>query len=105
MTRERKLAIQMWEEVKKQLPGWGYEPVVELKTLKDNFCLQNGLTWKWDCWFCQYFRGNCGKCPLQSCDHKNPLTAWYRIISNNTSLETKLQAVDEIIAALKGEHK
>ena len=22
MTKERKLAIKMWEEVKKQLPGW-----------------------------------------------------------------------------------
>lgn len=104
MTKERKLAIQMWEEVKKQLPGWHYGIVAALKTLKANFCRQNGLDWKYDCWFCQYFRYNCFKCPLKSCYYTGP-TAWARITNENTSLETKLQAVDEIIAALKGEHK
>ena len=116
MTRERKLAIQMWEEVKKQLPEWGHEPVVELKTYKMDFCFFHGLDWKFDCWFCQYVREHsriitwdkdqeCVKCPLQSCDHMNPLTAWARIVNGDTSLETKLQACDDIIAALKGEHK
>ena len=102
MTRERKLAIQMWEEVKRQLPGWNYEIAVMLKTLKDNFCFHNGLSWKWDCWFCQYVH-NCEKCPLQSCDHRNPLTAWGRIVDEESSLESRIAACDEIIAALKGE--
>ena len=30
MTRERKLAIEMWEEVKKQLPGWKCDVVLNL---------------------------------------------------------------------------
>ena len=106
MTRERKLAIQMWEEVKKRLPEWYAESqgyvVADLKCFKTDFCDKNNLYWKYDCWFCQYFRVECDKCPLQSCNHENPLTAWYRIVDEVTSLETKIAACDEIIMALKG---
>lgn len=105
MTRERKLAIQMWEEVKRQLPGWCKEypwAVADfLHHSKIDFCEQNGLLWQFDCWFCQYIN-NCDKCPLRSCDFNNHLTIWHRIVSEDTSLKTKLQAVDEIIAVLKG---
>ena len=103
MTRERKLAIEMWEEVKKQLPGWKCDVVFALKTLKANFCRQNGLDWRYDCWFCQYVRDDCHKCPLHSCDCHNFATAWARIVDEGTSLRTKLAACDDIIAALKGE--
>lgn len=109
MTRERKLAIQMWEGVKKQLPEWYKEhpcDIVDfLRYFKANFCDQNGLAWLHNCWLCQYIYDKCDKCPLRSCDYEDPLTAWARIVDEQTTLEVKLQAVDEIIAALKGEHK
>lgn len=109
MTKERKLAIKMWEGVKKRLPEWYEEDrgdiVDDLKDFKSDFCLTNDLHWNWYCWFCQYTRTECDKCPLKSCDYKEPTTAWARIVNEDTSLETKLQAVDEIIAALKGGHK
>lgn len=107
MTRERKLAIQMWEDIKRLLPEWvKLDPddiVTFLRNYKERFCEQNGLRWLYNCWLCQYFRDDCAKCPLHSCDCHNLATAWARIVDENTSLKTKLQAVDDIIAALKGE--
>lgn len=118
MTRERKLAIKMWEEVKKQLPEWYEENqgdiVADLKYFKATFCFQNNLRWKYNCWFCQYIRLEqnkstewnkhleCTKCPLRSCNHRNPLTAWARLVDEDNSLEIRIAACDEIIAALKG---
>ena len=109
MTKERKLAIKMWEGVKRLLPEWYEEDpediVSYLKYYKSKFCLVNRIHWAYNCWFCQYTRDNCAKCPLKSCDCHDPNTAWARIVSEDTSLETKLQAVDEIIAALGGVRK
>lgn len=109
MTRERKLAIKMWEEVKEHLPQWYEESqwliTFDLKDFKADFCFTNKLHWEFDCWFCQYIYPECDKCPLKSCNFAEPTTAWARIVGENTSLKTKLQAVDEIIAALKGERK
>ena len=105
MTKERRLAIRMWEEVKEQLHEWykehPYDIVHFLCYFKSDFCRQNELTWLNDCWFCQYICA-CDKCPLRSCDYHNFATAWVRIVGGWTSLETKLQACDEIITALKG---
>ena len=106
MTRERKLAIKMWEEVKERLPRWydkdPWSIVLYLKDFKIDFCCMNNLHWRFDCWFCQYIRFECDKCPLRSCNHAVHTTAWARIVNENTSLEIKLQAWDDIIAALKG---
>lgn len=103
MTRERKLAIQMWEEIKRQLPQWKYDIAVNVKTFKADFCWQNDLAWKWDCWFCQYFRGDCDKCPLHSCHHCDPAAAWCRLVDEYGTIESRIAACDEIIAALKGQ--
>lgn len=107
MTKERKLAIKMWEGVKEHLPQWYEEDrwdiVDNLRGFKADFCFKNNLHWNCYCWFCQYFRDVCDRCPLKSCDYTEPTTAWARIVDEDTSLEIKLQAVDEIIAALKGE--
>lgn len=109
MTRERKLAIKMWEEVKKHLPQWYKENqrliAPDLQDFKADFCVVNDLHWVLNCWFCQYIFLGCDKCPLKSCNFNEPTNAWARIVNENTSLETKLQACDEIIVALKGEHK
>ena len=106
MTRERKLAIQMWEEIKEQIPEWPVDKIaVFLRGSKIKFQCENGVEWSIGCWFCQYTREDCSRCPLKSCDYKDPTTAWARIVDECSSLETRLEACDEIIAALKGESK
>lgn len=108
MTKERRLAIKMWEGVRERLPEWYEDDRIIVDCLKDfklDFCFENNLHWQFECWFCQYTRFKCNKCPLRSCDYKEPTTAWARIVNENISLETKLQAVDEIIATLKGESR
>lgn len=108
MTRERRLAIQMWEEVKERLPEWylydKYSLALVLQTYKRQFCADHGLNWAYNCWFCQYIRPGCKRCPLQSCVYNryDPITAWARIVDINSILITRLEACDEIIAALKG---
>lgn len=74
MTKERKLAIQMWEEIAQQHPDSVYE-------YKDSFCKEHDLDWQNDCWLCQYVRqdyradlpsregfltgyNRCQKCPI-----------------------------------------
>ena len=106
MTKERKLAIKMWEEVKERIPLW-YETynkdiVCVLKRFKGDFCFRNKLSWDNNCWFCQYICSECDRCPLKSCEYNDPTTAWARIVNAETSLETKLAACDDIIKALGG---
>lgn len=106
MTKERKLAIKMWQDIKRLMPEWvKLDPddiVSFLRCYKDKFCTSNKVHWLYDCWLCQYFRDNCEKCPLHSCYYAAPWTAWARIVSCSTNLKTKLAACDEIILALGG---
>ncbi len=49
MTRERRLAIQMWEEI-------CANPHSHINAIKERFCEEHSLDWKHGCWFCQYVR-------------------------------------------------
>lgn len=83
MTKERRLAIEMWEQIVDVLengtPGKCYLPVIN--TIKEDFCRAHNLEWKYCCWFCQYvrrdwrpdlpsregipkYRNGCQRCPL-----------------------------------------
>ena len=83
MTKERRLAIQMWEQIVQVLDDGKHgkycaRPIVS--NIKEMFCREHGLEWKHDCWFCQYVRqdyrdmpsrryldsyyNGCQKCPL-----------------------------------------
>ena len=84
MTRERRLAIEMWEQIVKALENGEHSsryarPIVS--HIKDVFCEEHQLDWKCGCWFCQYVRhdwrydmvsrvgldehwNGCQKCPL-----------------------------------------
>ena len=59
MTRERRLAIKMWEQIVRALENGKHSPyyarpiVVEIK---EDFCKKHHLMWKSNCWFCQYVR-------------------------------------------------
>lgn len=63
MTRERKLAIQMWQEIVDKCKAGDNFCVV---TFKMKFCIKHKLNWLSDCYFCQYCK-SCSKCPLGSC--------------------------------------
>ena len=62
MTKERRLAILMWEEVARQLES-SPDKYVDAIKIKRDFCSKHGLKWKCDCWFCEYIK-ECSKCPL-----------------------------------------
>lgn len=58
MTKERRLAIEMWEQIVEVLengePGKCYLPIIN--SIKEDFCKAHNLEWKHYCWFCQYVR-------------------------------------------------
>ena len=59
MTKERKLAIQMWEEIVEALEQGKRDtkyarPIVSV--IKQAFCEKHNLKWENNCWFCQYIR-------------------------------------------------
>lgn len=99
MTKERRLAIQMWEEIVEALKCETPEhPVFECK-MKTDFCRKHGLDWYADCWFCHYI-DNCIRCPISEggCNGKSP----FRTLINSTSRLERVKAARHIIAALKG---
>ena len=63
MTKERKLAIQMWQEiVNKCKSGEQFD----VDSFKKSFCEKHRLNWYNDCYFCQHFM--CFfTCPLNDC--------------------------------------
>ena len=59
MNKERRLAIQMWQEiVNKCISGEDFS----VASFKDDFCKKHHLNWDNNCYFCQYFL--CSECPL-----------------------------------------
>ena len=124
MTKERRLAIQMWEyirsEIKKrdnpQMNGdlHYFNEAADLDILKNRFIADQIK--KHDfvmsaCWFCRYIN-DCSKCPITTkhkslekhalgCMHGSSL---YYIARYTPNKEKRLEACDKIIAALKGEY-
>ena len=98
MTKERKLAIQMWQEIKNEIannPNFSNRDIVNYK---NEFCAKHNLFWGDGCWFCQYIP-NCWQCPLRTCSYSSVFhitcTSWI-------NKEIRLEACDIIIAALEG---
>lgn len=122
MTKERRLAIQMWEEIKKAIIDAKRPSDIDCCTvtkLKHKFCVINELNWMHGCWFCKYVRYHdkihgegCQRCPLSD-GHKGAIigydsgclrNAYYRVIHTRTR-KAKLKACDEIIRILNGRLK
>ena len=113
MTKERRIAIDMWEWVR---DNWDMYlrfkdneeecPNEEdaLLLMKDIYLADKGVNWASNCWFCEYIRlrpGNkrgCFLCPLQSCG-----SGPYHILATNPTYEEYVDACDQIIEALGGE--
>lgn len=60
MTKQRRLAIQMWQEIADKCRSGEDFNLVDYKT---DFCKKHGLKWLANCYFCNYF-DRCEKCPL-----------------------------------------
>lgn len=73
MTKERRLAIQMWDMLRahirdaERLTGMANT----IARLKYRFMVDHNLHWRHGCWFCQYVRyydkvhgSGCQRCPL-----------------------------------------
>ena len=98
MTEERKLAIQMWQEIKNKLVSNPYLSDMGVCRLKLKLCARHKLHWRAQCWFCQYMP-TCRLCPLHDC-------SVYKVACDSFfDEEARLRACDRIIAALKGEYK
>ena len=59
MTKQRRLAIQMWQEIVDKCRARDDFNLVEFKK---EFCKEHNLHWINNCYFCQYFL--CSECPL-----------------------------------------
>ena len=64
MTKERKHAIKMWEEIVKKLKKG--DKLFNLVIFKMLFCKKHNMDWVNDCYFCQYCRQRT-RCPISDC--------------------------------------
>lgn len=120
MTKERRLAILMWEEIKTYIRDAKRPSDMDglaVTKIKYDFMTKHHVQWRHGCWFCQYVRyldeihgEGCQRCPLSdgSADailgHKSGCCRnTYSRVVNARLRKIKLKACDEIIATLKGE--
>lgn len=64
MTRERKLAVQMWREIAEHIRNGNIVNFGEVVDYKACFCKDYVIDWGvWDCWLCKYCE-SCSCCLL-----------------------------------------
>lgn len=100
MTRERRLAVQMWREIAEYLRNSNndirlYKSVADLK---HRFCDEHNLHWRSDCWFCEYLSSTCKKCPIRYCSDNDSLYGKVCYASQ----EEAARAADRIADKLEG---
>ena len=112
MTKERRIAIDMWEWIRANWDMYlSFKDSEEcpnkedaLLLMKDIYLADKGVNWASNCWFCEYIRSSqrhmrgCRLCPLQSCS-----SGPYHTLANNPTYEEYVDACDQIIEALGGE--
>lgn len=119
MTKERRLAIQMWYEIRARIRDVKRPSNMDglaVAQIKHKFAVDHHLQWEYGCYFCEYVRYHdeihgegCQRCPLSdgSADAINGYksgcckNAYHRVVDGQMR-KTKLEACDEIISALKG---
>lgn len=62
MTRERKLAIKMWEEIANVLE---IKYSINMADYVARFCEEEGVDWGGDWYMCHYMT-SCSKCPIKA---------------------------------------
>ena len=124
MTKERKLAIKMWKQIRKGIKfKRHFFGIISINCLKSDFCIKHNLNWFHLCWFCQYIRRGefshkplgkqgCNLCPIATKEAKlnsnvcgcNSYDSLWEIVTNEyLKTKVRLEACDKIIKALKGE--
>ena len=88
MTKERRLAIQMWEEIVVKCKSG--EPF-NVSRFKEAFCKEHNLTWVNNCYYCQYFQC-CTTCPLVNC----------MLIYHNVRDDHDVISAEKILNTLRG---
>lgn len=97
MTRERKLAIKMWQEIVKNLKKkkiaaqFKIYKSFNVMSYKETFCKRHNLKWRNNCYLCQYCK-TCLDCPLKNC-----LSEYYAVIN-----EYDIKAAEKILNTLCG---
>lgn len=98
MTKERRLAIQMWKDIRDMLIHNNVVTSGNIVEYKQTFCVSHGLHWMNNCWFCQYIP-LCYKCPLKFCSD-----GLYAIVmADYKDKNVCIAACNNIIRALGGE--
>ena len=124
-TKQKDLAVQMWEEIKDRIEE---EPDREIERFKLLFCKEHGVKWKCNCILCEAYHDSpsCSiECPLMrkamdkygdemkergiNCGCSNRIVSDYAIALDidqhfnrgHYSLEKRLKAIDNIIKAIK----
>lgn len=123
-TKQKELAVQMWEEVKDRIEE---DPDLEVDFFKLRFCKTHGLKWKCNCILCEEYHGRpcSSECPLMrkamkehgdemkeqgiNCGCSNKIASDYAIAldldryfnKGNYSFEKRQKAIDNIIKAIK----
>lgn len=98
MTKERRLAIEMWCGISRLLSACDSLSGSTVKGYKQVFCEEHDLKWKYSCWFCQYIR-DCIKCPLGNCG----LSSDYDdAVNDRLKKDVRIAACNNIIKALGG---
>jgi len=99
MTKERKLAIQMWINIRDILSASDGQSPERISCYKKMFCEDHGLHWECNCWFCQYIQC-CDRCPLHGCHHASD---YYIVMKVWLNTDARVEACNNIIKALGGE--
>ena len=126
MTKERKLAIELWQSVREEISKGAIHNSTDMLLAKQQFLAEHDVDWYCSCWFCHYFRkavedgevvddeeeyertSATPQCPLNSRRgrHCDGYCEQYSIACNpKYPMYKRLAAVDNIIKALKGEFK
>lgn len=99
MTKERKFAIDMWTNIRCMLSASDRLTCQSVLEYKFEFCENHDLSWKNNCWFCQYIP-SCNKCPLKD---YNTGSLYWTVLLDRKEKNVRIDACTNIIKALEGE--
>lgn len=117
MTKERKLAIQMWRMIREKVRRRKYPmDTIELHEVKLDFCQEHNIRWWHLCWFCQYVRKDgpadegCQRCPIADKTRDDVMAGRetgcchgiYRDVIHGETVKERVAACNKIIKALQG---
>ena len=98
MTKERRLAIEMWKGIRDMLIHNDVVTHGDIIKYKQTFCVSHGLYWMNNCWFCKYIP-LCSKCPVKYCSDGLYAT----VTERHKHKDIRIEACNGIIKALGGE--